>query len=252
VDADRRIALTGTPIQNKIEDIWALFRFLRMKPFDEKSMFTDQISKPCKVGDAVGVARLQVLMGSCTLRRTKDSTAEDGRRILNLPARKEVQLWLDLREDERAIYEERKAQGQAELRAYTKADKGDRNYAHVLQQLLRLRQTCNHIDLPTMDVVEEDFEGTIMDYEVAVNGINLHGLTQNRGVSVVCFLKDSESAVCSECNFDYNDYFPSLAMAGIEDAKPDTKPKKKLNTPLLLTKCLHVYCESSAYVIGQC
>jgi SNF2 family DNA or RNA helicase len=239
VDADRRIALTGTPIQNKIEDIWALFKFLRLKPIDEKEQFTRYISAPCKIGNQVGVARLQLVMRCCTLRRTKDSTADDGRKILNLPMRKESQMWLELREDERAIYDARHAQGKAELDKFQQNEVGTRNYAHVLQQILRLRQTCNHVDLAQMDPVEEDYDGTIMDYEVAVNGINVHGLNQNRGVSVVCFMKDGEGANCAECNYDYNDYFPSLALTGIEE----TKPKKKMPTPLLLTKCLHIYCE---------
>jgi SWI/SNF-related matrix-associated actin-dependent regulator of chromatin subfamily A3 len=240
VDADRRIALTGTPIQNKIEDIWALFKFLRLKPIDEKEQFTKYISAPCKIGNQVGVARLQLVMRCCTLRRTKDSTADDGRRILNLPPRKESQMWLELREDERAIYDARHAQGKAELENFQQEEVGSRNYAHVLQQILRLRQTCNHVDLAQMDPVEEDYDGTIMDYEVAVAGIQAHGLNQNRGVSVVCFMKDGEGANCAECNYDYNDYFPSMATAELEDSKL----KKKMPTPLLLTKCLHIYCES--------
>lgn len=238
VDADRRIALTGTPIQNKIEDIWALFKFLRLKPIDDKAQFSQYISGPCKTGSQIGVARLQLVMRVCTLRRTKDSTAEDGRKILHLPPRKEMQVWLDLREDERQAYEARQREAKAQVVGFQQEGTLQKNYANVLQEILRLRQICDHVDLAMLDPVEEDYDGAVMDYEVAVNGINHHGLSQPRAQSVVCFMKDGDNALCSDCGYDYNEYFPSLEMADLEDARP----KKKLPTPLLLTKCLHVYC----------
>lgn len=242
MEADRRIALTGTPIQNKIEDIWALFKFLRLKPIDDKAQFSKYISGPCKVGNQVGVARLQLVMRCCTLRRTKDSTADDGRKILNLPARKETQVWLDLREDERHAYDMRQKEAKAQVAEFEQEGTLQKNYANVLQQLLRLRQICDHVDLAMLDPVEEDYDGAVMDYEVAVNGINHRGLSLARAQSVVCFMKDGEGAACSDCGYDYNDYFPSLEMADLEDARS----KKKLPTPLLLTKCLHVYCKSKS------
>lgn len=240
LSADRRIALTGTPIQNKIEDVWALFKFLKLSPIDEREMFTKYISSLCKAGDQVGVARLQLVMKCCTLRRTKDSTAEDGRRILNLPPRKEIQVWLDLREDEREAYNLRK--GEAKKFAEELKDNKEitNAYATMLQEILRLRQTCDHVDLVNSGAVEEDYDGTIMDYEVAVQGINMHGLNQARAVSVMCFMKEGDQAQCVGCNYDFSDFFPTMGLAGVEDVKP----KKKLTIPVILTKCLHVFCES--------
>jgi SWI/SNF-related matrix-associated actin-dependent regulator of chromatin subfamily A3 len=231
--------LTGTPIQNKIEDVWALFKFLRLSPINEREMFNQYISSPCKAGDQMGVARLQLVMKCCTLRRTKDSTAEDGRRILNLPPRKEMQVWLDLREDEREVYLKRKGQVLKEIDEMKQNEEETPRLAAMLQYILRLRQTCNHVDLVNTGAVEEDYDGTIMDYQVAVQGINMHGLNQARAVSVVCFMKEGDQAQCSGCGADYGDYFPSMGLAGVEDYKP----KKKLPTPLILTKCLHLYCE---------
>lgn len=180
-------------------------------------------------------------MRCCTLRRTKDSTAEDGRKILNLPPRYESQTWLDLREDERAIYDKRKERVQEEVEGLAATNQLGKHYAHVLQQILRLRQTCNHVDLANGGAVEEDYDGTIMDYEVATSGIERLGLTLPRAQSVVSFMKDGEGAQCASCGFDYNDSFPSMGLGGMNEE--DKKTLKKLNHRPILTKCLHLFCE---------
>ncbi|KAL1406979.1 hypothetical protein Q8F55_006392 [Vanrija albida] len=246
LEADRRIALTGTPIQNRIEDVWALFKFLRLGPVDDKEVFNKFIITPCKAGDPVGIARLQLIMRACTLRRTKDSTTDTGAKILSLPPRKEVQLWLELREDERKIYDARLEEVKIEVNEMQAKKELTKNYAHVLQHLLRLRQTCNHTDLPSSGAVEEDYDGTIMEYDVAIQGIERHGLSLARAQSVLCFLKDTaEGAVCAECNKDYAPYFPSLGLGGAEEGpKPELVDKKgkKVQVRPILTKCMHIIC----------
>ncbi|WVQ69393.1 uncharacterized protein L199_007610 [Kwoniella botswanensis] len=244
VEADRRVALTGTPIQNKIEDVWALFKFLRVSPVDDKDVFTQYISSPCKYGEQIGVARLQLVMRCCTLRRTKDSTAEDGKKILNLPPRKEVQLWLELREDERKVYDERASAAKDRVGELKRKNELGKNYANMLQEVLRLRQICNHVDLAMSGSVEEDYDGTIMDYQVAVQGIDRNGLNQARAVAVCCYLKEGAGALCSGCGVDFGDYFPDIGLGGVEEfATKDEKSKgKKFTSKPVLTKCLHLYC----------
>ncbi|WVF69696.1 hypothetical protein IAT40_004475 [Kwoniella sp. CBS 6097] len=244
LEADRRVALSGTPIQNKIEDVWALFKFLRLSPVDDKDVFTQYIASPCKYGEQLGVARLQLVMRCCTLRRTKDSTAEDGSRILNLPPRKEIQLWLELREDERKVYDERASAAKDRVGELKAKNELGKNYANMLQEVLRLRQICNHVDLAMLGPVEEDYDGTIMDYQVAAQGIDRNGLNQARAVAVLCFLKEGAGALCAGCGYDYGDYFPDIGLGGVEeDSKPGEKTKlKKLAAKPILTKCLHLYC----------
>src|SRR4051812_45734637 len=78
LEAERRIALTGTPIQNKLDDVWALIKFLRFAPFDDKTVWTTYILGLAKAGNSLGVARLQTILKHCTLRRTKESTNANG------------------------------------------------------------------------------------------------------------------------------------------------------------------------------
>lgn len=247
LEADRRVALTGTPIQNRVDDVWALFKFLRISPINEREVFTKYITTPCKTGEQVGVARLQLVMRMCTLRRTKDMMTEAGRRILDLPPRREIQIWLDLRPDERTIYDERHDEIKKDILELKAKKQLTKNYAHVLQHLLRLRQTCDHVDLPSSGPVEEDYDGTIMDYELACVGIDKYGVTLPRAQSVLSFNKDTpEGAVCAECKHDFGPLFPSIGLGGAEDdaPKPAETDGKKAKKPVrpVLTKCLHVLC----------
>lgn len=246
LEADRRVALTGTPIQNKIEDVWALFRFLRLEPLDRKDVFQSCIANPCKTGNQIGVARLQLVMKCCTLRRTKDSTHEDGKKILNLPPRKESQMWLTLREDERKAYDERASAVKDRVGILKAKKELGQNYANILQEVLRLRQICDHVELAASGPVEEDYDGTVMDYEVAIQGIDRYGLNQARAVSVVCFLKDGSGAQCVDCAYDFGEYFPSLGLGGVEE----DKKIKKMPYKIVLTKCQHLFCELSLGFVG--
>ncbi len=59
--ADRRLCLTGTPVQNKLDDVFALVKFLRLQPFDDKNIWTEFIGGPVKSGQALGVARRRLM-----------------------------------------------------------------------------------------------------------------------------------------------------------------------------------------------
>jgi SNF2 family DNA or RNA helicase len=256
LSCDRRIALSGTPIQNKIEDIWALFKFLRIDPVDQKETFANLIGGPCKIGDSVGVARLQLVMRACTLRRTKDSKDESGKKVLEVPPRHDQVVKLQFSEQERAAYDEAKQIGAEKLEEYqaqaqekgTKA-KGS-SLRNVLQHLLRLRQICDHEDLAAAGETEEDYDGTLMDLSVALAGIERDGLNMARAQSVFANRKatDADELQCTACNSNYAKYFPALYPDG--EMEPSTDLAKLTNKPFL-TKCLHIFCEYYIHDIGH-
>src|ERR1700712_2906927 len=103
--ADRRLCLTGTPVQNKLDDVYALIKFLRLEPFDDKNIWTEFIGTPVKYGQAIGVARLQTIMKCMTLRRTKESETADGKKILSLPPRRDELRYLKFDTQEKDIYD---------------------------------------------------------------------------------------------------------------------------------------------------
>ena len=101
--ADRRLCLTGTPVQNKLDDVFALIKFLRLRPFDDKNTWTEFIGTPVKFGQDIGIARLQMIMKCITLRRTKETRAEDGKAILALPPRRDELRFLQFDPQEQEI-----------------------------------------------------------------------------------------------------------------------------------------------------
>ncbi|EMR66184.1 putative dna repair and recombination protein rad5c protein [Eutypa lata UCREL1] len=97
LEARSRWCLTGTPIQNRLQDIGALFAFLRAEPFHSIALFRRFIVAPFDQGDPVVKDRLVQLYDSLCLRRTKD--------LLTLPGVKEHIRQLEFSPEERLHYQ---------------------------------------------------------------------------------------------------------------------------------------------------
>ena len=69
-------------MQNKLDDVYALIKFIRLVPLDDRNVWQEFIGVPVKFGQQLGVARLQTVMKCITLRRTKESKTMDGKKIL--------------------------------------------------------------------------------------------------------------------------------------------------------------------------
>ncbi|KAK3315982.1 SNF2 family N-terminal domain-containing protein [Apodospora peruviana] len=96
LEARSRWCLTGTPIQNRLEDIGALFAFLRAEPFHSLAQFRRFICIPFEQGESAAKDRLILLYDSLCLRRTKD--------ILTLPGHSERTRELVLTDNEKRQY----------------------------------------------------------------------------------------------------------------------------------------------------
>lgn len=83
LEAKMRCCLTGTPVQNRLEDLSALFSFLRAEPFDKRPIFRQFICQPFDLlNQSLARDRLILLYDSLVLRRSKD--------VLDLPEPSEV------------------------------------------------------------------------------------------------------------------------------------------------------------------
>lgn len=78
------LPLSGTPIQNSIDDVYSLFKFLRYSPWDNYPVF-ERVFSNRKKGLA-GVQNLRPVLAAICLRRTKEDRV-DGRSIIELPRR---------------------------------------------------------------------------------------------------------------------------------------------------------------------
>lgn len=111
-----RWALTGTPIQNDLLDMYSLLRFLRCSPFDEYKVWKRQVD----TGSATGHNRLNVIVKTLLLRRTKTQTGASGKPLVALPAKSSTTHELELSEQERAVYDKVFAQSRSVLKEYLK------------------------------------------------------------------------------------------------------------------------------------
>ncbi|CAB4316706.1 unnamed protein product [Prunus armeniaca] len=134
--AKRRWAVTGTPIQNGSFDLFSLMAFLRFEPFSIKSCWQSLVQRPLADGNPKGLSRLQVLMATISLRRTKDKLR------IGLPSKTVDICYVELSAEERKLYDEMEEEAKSVVRNYTSADSVMRKYSTVLSIILQLRQIC--------------------------------------------------------------------------------------------------------------
>ncbi|KAH6972432.1 P-loop containing nucleoside triphosphate hydrolase protein [Ilyonectria sp. MPI-CAGE-AT-0026] len=131
--ARHRWCLTGTPIQNGIEDLGSLIRFLKIAPYDNPTTFNKTFVDPIRREQPQGWTRLNLLVKAIALRRTKETKGLN----LQLPPREEVVFPVQLDVDEKHIYDHL-------VRAVTQGLNSPMANDSVFQTFLRLRQLCNH------------------------------------------------------------------------------------------------------------
>ncbi|XAR60085.1 DNA helicase [Bertholletia excelsa] len=142
--ADRRWCLTGTPIQNNLEDIYSLLRFLRIEPWGNWAWWNKLVQKPFEEGDERGLKLVQSILRPIMLRRTKFSTDREGRPILVLPPAEVQVIHCELTEAEKDFYEALFKRSKVKFDQFVEQGRVLHNYASILELLLRLRQCCDH------------------------------------------------------------------------------------------------------------
>nr|ATG70978.1 DNA/RNA helicase protein [Cupressus sempervirens] len=186
--AQRRWAVTGTPIQNTSFDLFTLMTFLQFQPFSIKSYWNSLVQRPLSQGNASGRARLQALMETIALRRTKDMKI-NGQRLVELPP-KFVEIHLvELCDEERQLYDRLEAEGKKVVQHFIKSGTVLNNYSTVLQILLRLRQLCDDPALCPSDI------------ELLISSLKLEDASSNPDLlkKLLLILQDGDDFDCPVC-----------------------------------------------------
>lgn len=131
-----RWCLTGTPIQNSLEDLAALVSFIGSHPLNNMVEFRKHIATPMSKETAHGVQNLRVLLDSICLRRTK--------KLLNLPRVVKDDRYVNFSPSERSFYIKTQADMIAAIKQHDSRERNSKNYFGVFQLQLQLRRLCNH------------------------------------------------------------------------------------------------------------
>ncbi|HEY3121036.1 MAG TPA: DEAD/DEAH box helicase, partial [Vicinamibacteria bacterium] len=133
-----RVALTGTPVENHVGDLWSLFEFLNPGLLGGEAEFKRDFFIPIQTTrDAVAEARLKHLTGPFVLRRLKT----DRDVVPDLPEKMEMKVFCTLTREQASLYAAVVKDATAEITAATEAIE---RKGRVLAALSRLKQVCNH------------------------------------------------------------------------------------------------------------
>ncbi len=136
VEAKWRLALTGTPIENHLGELWSLFRTISPGLLGSWRRFRDRFAAPIeKEGDDERCRALSRVVRPFVLRRTKKEV------LTELPARTEAELYAELSPTEREMYEETRLKA---LLALADVREEQQQRFQVLAALTRLRQLACH------------------------------------------------------------------------------------------------------------
>ncbi|OLY80396.1 Helicase-like transcription factor [Smittium mucronatum] len=160
LSARSRWCLTGTPIQNRIDDLFSLIKFLHFSPLDLWYTWVKYVGTPFHSNLSnnfsnlksdkpnIGAQRAQMIIQTLCLRRMKDQVdPSTGKKYLDLPSITYHNRILEFSKKERELYDGVSYKAKKAFDEFVNKDSVLRNYMSILSYILRLRQLCVHPSL---------------------------------------------------------------------------------------------------------
>lgn len=254
----RRLCLTGTPVQNRIDDLFSLIRFLGLDPFDDRGVWNQfcgarekfaslrmarresMDTKNSEPIDSMALARVQTIMKFVTLRRTKDTPAPNGQgKLLDLPAKFTRVLKLEFDRREMATYNAMRQRYKDDFEQMKASDTLKYNYATILHEISNLRMTCDHMELvdASVDAKRRKDYATQGAEDDPWAAIQRDGLSRERAVRFFELLCSSDEARCRVCDHDLADFVDSVPSSPITTSVDEGARRWPV-----LTRCAHLFC----------
>ncbi|PFH49678.1 hypothetical protein AMATHDRAFT_147130 [Amanita thiersii Skay4041] len=224
--ASRKWAVTGTPIVNKLEDLYSLLKFLEFKPWSEFTFFRSFITLPFLAHDVRAIEIVQVILESVLLRREKNMLDSNGKPIVELPLKEVFVENLEFSTLERKIYDSIYMSAKKDFERLNAKGLVSKNYTHILAMLLRLRRAVLHPSLALSITDEKENTPSKDDSVISVgeliqrfnSGKNLEGVSSVFAEQVLSDLGGDDCAECPIC-------------------------MDVMETPMIVPECLHQCCK---------
>jgi SNF2 family DNA or RNA helicase len=137
LESNFRVALTGTPVENRLQELWSILDFLNPGYLGNKQFFQRRFAMPIeKYGDTASLTQLRSLVQPFILRRLKS----DRTIIQDLPEKQEMAVFCGLSVEQAKLYQKVVEDSLAEI----ETAEGLQRRGMILGLLIKLKQVCNH------------------------------------------------------------------------------------------------------------
>ena len=136
LQSERRLALTGTPIENRLSELWSIFDFVSPGLLGSLKAFEEKVARPIERGDEATAARLRGTVHPFVLRRLKTDVAAD------LPEKIEQEMIVELTDPQRALYGQVLTEVRKSVLSEVEKQGVSKAQIQILAALTRLRQVA--------------------------------------------------------------------------------------------------------------
>ncbi|KIK67294.1 hypothetical protein GYMLUDRAFT_191953 [Collybiopsis luxurians FD-317 M1] len=156
LEAQRRWAITGTPIVNSIRDLGSLLKFLQIcHPLNNDDFFKRLLLRPLKDGIPSGAELLRALMAQICIRRTKEMQDSAGKPLIPLPSVEMIKVPVALSDEARALYNEVERLSSERFQTLMSGSTNAVIQSNAMSMLTRLRQLALHPALIPRNYLEQ-------------------------------------------------------------------------------------------------
>ncbi len=199
----QRLALTGTPIENRLLDLWSIFQFINPGYLGTMTQFKQRFERPIqKEEDRARATTLKRLVEPFILRRLKS----DKRIIEDLPDKVEHKVYCNLTNEQASLYQAVVDEVQAVLEGV----EGIQRKGLILSTLMRLKQICNH----PAQFLQDGSEFTESRSHKLERIVQMIEEVIAEGESLLLFTQFTEIGKALERHFRQHYHYPSFYLHG--------------------------------------
>lgn len=199
----RKWILTGTPVVNRLDDIFSLVKFLKLDPWSNFSYWKTFVTLPFEqkqFHQTLDVVKS--ILQPVFLRRTKNMKLKDGKPLVSLPSKEIVIQEIELSDKEQMVYDFFKSRAHQSFTEGMRTGELLKKYTQILTHILRLRQVCCHSDLIAgSNELDESWHQELEQFQQPVEKEKFELETVMKQVMYGLYkstqIEDSECSICT-------------------------------------------------------